>query len=81
MKVVPPKLPDEAPLVPGPSCKGSQLRVIVLLIRVKVPADAVPTNTPLALSVMSFISRLKVNALKVEPTEFVHNAHARVKLP
>src|SRR5665213_2741922 len=66
-KNVEPKFPEIALLVPGPSCSGCQLRVMVLASKYTDPAAAVPTKTPLASSVTSVMTTSNVKAEKKDP--------------
>ena len=68
--------------MPGPSCSGSQLRVIVLASRNTEPDAALPTKIPVAPSVTSVMTRSKVKALKKDPKPpacVEHEAQAKVK--
>ena len=62
-----PKLPVMAPVPPGPMTSGDcQLTCTVLLVPVTVPPGDMPTNIPVAPSVVSEMTRSNVKAPKTE---------------
>ena len=62
LKNVEPKLPVNALEVPGPSCNGLQVMLTWLTLDQTEPPVEVPTNSPVAVSVVSVTTKSKVKA-------------------